>query len=324
MAHREDLHMQRSTLALLAAGTLACVISWPAPGVTVLPDFSTAEFDPAQPIDNPYFPMTGGRTYVYRGSDEDGPVDEYFEHTNIGPGPMIAGVHTFIQRDREFEDGLLVEETFDYFAQDTLGNVWYLGEDVTTFEYDEEGNQIGTNTEGAWRAGVNGAEPGFIMPAELTEGFNYFQEHAPADEAMDQGEIFVAFIATLTLEIGTFNNVLQIFETTELEPDEREFKYYAPGVGLILVEEDLDEDLANPELVFALSEIRAVPEPGTAGLLLLGLGLAGGLALAGRRYGDKRLRVSSMRAAHHFGHDAERGWGAVPGRGHVLDPRLQH
>ncbi len=92
------------------------------------------------------------------------------------------------------------------------------------------------------------------MPAELTEGFNYFQEHAPADEAMDQGTIFVAFIDTLTLDIGTFENVLQIFETTELEPDAREFKYYAPGVGLILVEEDLDEELANPELVFELTD----------------------------------------------------------------------
>ncbi len=77
------------------------------------------------------------------------------------------------------------------------------------------------------------------------------------------------------LDIGTFENVLRIFETTELEPDAREFKYYAPGVGLILVEEDLDEDFENPELTFALTQIRSVPEPGTAGLLLLGLVVAG-------------------------------------------------
>jgi hypothetical protein len=229
-------------------------------------------FDPAQPIDNLYFPMTDTRTYVYSGRDEDGPVDERFEHTNTGPGPVIAGVQTFIQQDLEFEDGLLVEKTFDYFAQDTMGNVWYLGEDVTKFEYDEDGNLIGETTEGAWKAGVNGASAGFIMPAEaeLTIGFNYFQEHAPADEAMDQGTIF-AFIDELVLEFGTFHDVLQVFETTELEPDAREFKYYAPGVGLILVEEDLDEDFENPELTFALTQIRSVPEPGTAGLMLLGL-----------------------------------------------------
>ena len=188
-------------------------------------------------------------------------------------------MQTFIQQDREFEDGLLVEETFDYFAQDTLGNVWYLGEDVTKFEYDEDGNLIGETMEGAWKAGVNGAEPGFIMPADLTIGFNYFQEHAEADEALDQGTIF-AFIAVLMLDIGTFENVLQVFETTELEPDAREFKYYAPGVGLILVEEDLDEDFENPELTFALTQIRSVPEPGTAGLLLLGLVVAAALRLS--------------------------------------------
>ena len=75
----------------------------------------------------------------------------------------------------------------------------------------------------------------------------------------------------LTTEFGTFENVLQVFETTELEPDAREFKYYALGVGLILVEEDLDEDFENPELTFALTQIRSVPEPATAALLLLGL-----------------------------------------------------
>jgi hypothetical protein len=315
--------MRRSTLSCLAAGTLACVISWPAVAVTFLPDFSTAVFDPTQPIDNPYFPMTDGRTYVYQGSDEDGLVDERFETTNIGLGPVIAGVQTFVQQDLEFEEGLLVERTFDYFAQDTLGNVWYLGEDVTNFEYDDEGNLIGTNSEGAWRAGEDGALPGFIMPADPDIGFNYFQEHAPADEALDQGTIF-AFIDELVLEFGTFNDVLQVFETTELEPDAREFKYYAPGIGLILVEEDLDEALANPELVFALAEIRAVPEPGTAGLLALCLGLAGALALAGRRHTDDRHRVSSLRAAHHFGHAAERGRSAVARRGDVLHPRLQH
>jgi hypothetical protein len=263
--------MRRSNLLLLAAAALIGIVPRSASAVPVLPDFSSAVFDPAQPIDNPYFPMTDARTYVYRGFEDGDPIDERFEHTNTGPGPVIAGVQSFVQRDREFEDGLLVEETFDYFAQDTLGNVWYLGEDVTKFEYDEDGNLIGTTMEGAWRAGVNGALPGFIMPAELTEGFNYFQEHAPADEALDQGTIFAVFIDTLTLDFGTFENVLQIFETTELEPDAREFKYYAPGVGLILVEEDLDENLENPELVFELTEIRSVPEPGTAGLLLLGL-----------------------------------------------------
>jgi len=268
--------------SLLAATAAAFMVSWPAAAATMPPDFSTAQFDPTQPINNPYFPMTDSRTYVYSGRDADGPVDERFEHTNTGQGLVIAGVQTFIQLDREFEDGLLVEETQDYFAQDTMGNVWYLGEDVKKFEYDEDGTLIGTTMEGAWKAGENGALPGFIMPAELTIGFNYFQEFAEADDALDQGTIF-AFIETLTTEFGTFENVLQVLETTELEPDAREFKYYAPGVGLILVEEDLDEDFENPELTFALTQIRSVPEPGTAGLMLLGLFLGVSAPLVRRR-----------------------------------------
>ncbi len=227
--------------------------------------------------------MTDTRTYVYSGRDEDGPVDERFEHTNTGPGPVIAGVQTSIQQDLEFEDGLLVEKTFDYFAQDTMGNVWYLGEDVTKFEYDEDGNLIGETTEGAWqRRRQRRGRPASSCRRSLTIGFNYFQEHAAADEAMDQGTIF-AFIEMLTTEFGTFENVLQIFETTELEPDAREFKYYAPGVGLILVEEDLDEDFENPELTFALTQIRSVPEPGTAGLMLLGLFVGVSAPLVRRR-----------------------------------------
>ena len=266
----------RPTLpSLLAATAVACIASSPEAAETFLPDFSAAVFDPTQPIDNPYFPMTDTRTYVYSGHDAEGPVDERFEHTNTGPGREILGVQTFIQQDLEFEDGLLVEKTFDFFAQDTLGNVWYLGEDVSKFEYDEDGNLIGETTEGAWEAGKKGAEPGFIMPADLTIGFNYFQEHAEADEALDEGTIFA-----ILPEFGGFENVLQILETTELELDAREFKYYAPGVGLILVEEDLDEDFENPELTFALTQIRSVPEPGTAGLLLLGLVVVAGLRLS--------------------------------------------
>lgn len=202
--------MWHSTPCRLSAGAFAFLMASSAVATPVLPDFSTAVFDPAQPIDNPYFPMTYTSAYVY----EDGPVDESLRAHQ--PRAGVAGVQTFIQRDREFEDGLLVEETLDYFAQGTLGNVWYLGEDVMNFVYHDDGTLVAT-------------------------------------------------------------------------------------------------------------EIRAVPEPATAGLLLLGLGLAGGWLGFGRlRHADDRHRVSSLRAAHHLGHDAERGRRALPGRGHVLDPRLQH
>lgn len=256
-----------SLFALVVTPLLA---AYGAQAVPILPDFSAATFVPSAPVSHPYFPLTDfGTTRAYEGEkEEDGEiVTERFELTNFPDGPTILGVPTTTQRDRAFEGGLLVEETFDYYAQDTNGNVWYFGEDVTNFIYDDDGNLIETNSESAWRAGVNDALPGYIMPADLTVGFNYYQEFAAADEALDSAITF-ALGEIVTLEIGTFSDVLQVLELNELEPDSRGFKYYAPGRGLILEEEGLDEDLMNPEL-----RIEFVPEPGT--WTLLGIGLLG-------------------------------------------------
>jgi hypothetical protein len=263
-------------LPAVVLGLIVLLLADVAAGAPVLPDFDSAAFDPSQPIDNPFFPMPGGATLVYTGSEDGEPIDARFEHTNEGLGPVILGVQTFVQHDREFEDGLLIEDTFDYFAQDADGNVWYFGEDSTAFEYDDEGNLIDTDTSGSWRAGENDALPGFIMPIDLEIGFNYYQEFAEDDEALDQATTY-ARLDSLTVNGITYVDVLQALETTELEPDEFEFKYYASGIGLILAAEDLDENFENPETVFGL-EPRAVPEPVTLGILALGL-----MMLAARR-----------------------------------------
>lgn len=276
-----------SLLALVISSTFS---SGNANSAPILPDFNAATFASGARIDNLYFPLLDGKTRIFVGQkEEDGEiVIERFELTNLGTGPTILGVQTTTRRDRSFEGGLLVEDTFDYFAQDTAGNVWYFGEDVTNYVYDDEGNLIGTNSASSWRAGENfanpsgdPAKPGFIMPAisdALTDGFNYFQEFAADDQALDQAEHFLPLV-DISIGIGTFTNVLRVFETTELDPDAREFKYYAPGVGLVFVEEGLDPTLQNPEITFEL--VRAVPEPAT--LTLLGLGVLGVLASGQRK-----------------------------------------
>ena len=235
-----------------------------------LPNFDLATFQLGAAIDNTYFPLTDNKQRVFQGEVEsDGVLTlEKFEFTTLGAGPTIMGVQTTTRRDRAFKDNVLVEETFDFYAQDTVGNVWYFGEDVTNYRYDDAGNLIGTDSASAWRAGVNGALPGFIMPADLTLGFNYLQESAPADDALDQGTTF-SIEQFISIGFGDYSNVLRVLETSELIPDLREFKYYAPGQGLILVEEGLDAANSNPtgrlELV---SEVRL---PATLSLLLLGL-----------------------------------------------------
>jgi hypothetical protein len=255
-------------ISLACLGGAALLLADVASGTPVLPDLNSAMFDPNQAIDSAYFPVPTGSHLVYTATENGEPIDARFEHTNQGLGPIIHGVQTYAQRDQDFEDGLLIEDTLDYFAQDTDGNVWYFGEDSTVYTYDDEGNVVDTETSG-WRAGVNDALPGFIMPIDQTIGFNYYQEFAQQDEALDNATT-QALLDSLTVDGVTYENVLQVLEANELEPGDLEFKYYAPGVGLILVEEGLDENLSNPETVYSL-QVSAVPEPATLGTLLFGL-----------------------------------------------------
>ena len=288
--------------ALIAAATL----SPSGAHAAFLPDFGAATFIPGDPIDNPWFPMLSPAPRVFVAEALRGhPVDEGFELTNIGAGPTILGVQTQVQFDQAFEDGLLVEETRDYFAQDSVGNVWYFGEDVTNFIYDEDGNLIDTNNESAWRAGVNDALPGFIMPVDQTVGFNYFQEFAAADDALDQATVFATGL-TLTTELGELTNVLQVLETSELDPKARGFKYYAPGLGLVLEEEGLNPNFKHPRLSVGLVGTdgadgaalpltaqavgaEAVPEPAIWAMMIFGFGLVGG-TMRRRHVGSDRAR----------------------------------
>ncbi len=261
----------------LSLAAVLLTVSQVAAAAPLLPYWAVQTFDPGAPIDNPFFPMTDFvNIYVYEAEieDEGEIVTGRSELTNLGPGPMILGVQTQVQRDEEFEDGVILERTFDYYAQDTAGNVWYFGENVTNFEYDDDGILTGTNNDGEWIAGEGDNLPGIIMlAAPQPIAFNYYQEYAPGI-ALDNGTPFSAG-NEVTIDFGTFNDVLQILEGNEVDPDAREFKYYAPGTGLILVEEDLNEMFEDPEVVFELVDIRPIPIPAAAWMFASALGLLG-------------------------------------------------
>ncbi len=246
-----------------------------ASGAPFLPDFNAATFTANSSVsDSPYFPLMPGTVYISEGR-EVGDGQTTLNRTFVTFETMeILGVRTRAVRDTGFVDGLLSEDTRDFFAQDTAGNVWYMGEDTTAFEYDEQGNLIGTSKEGSWQAGVDDALPGFIMQANPAVGDNYFQEFAPNNGALDQATV-ISLDRTISIDLGTFTNVQQILETTQLDPDSREFKYYAPGIGLIFTQEDLDEDLMNPQSVVELVSVEVIPAPAALPLVVVGLGAAG-------------------------------------------------
>jgi hypothetical protein len=230
--------------------------------MATLPDISAAEFQTGAPIDNPFFPLPPGTIFSYGGTKIDEDTGEVaVERNNVFvtfETQEIASATTKVVRNTEYANGVLVEDTIDRYAQDTEGNVWYFGEVTFSFEYDDEGNFVETSTEGSWEAGVDGAQPGHIMPADPGFGAGYFQEFAPGvaeDEA-----IVVGVDQEVTIGLGEFDGVLQTLDTTALEPDMAEYKYYAPGVGQVL-EEALDEEGAV-EFANELLGIRAVGPDG--------------------------------------------------------------
>lgn len=235
----------KPTLLILPLAFAATVANAAEP---ILPKFDPANFDQVAAITNPYFPLALGYVREYSGTllDDDGkPMVERIVLTVIGAGPVLDGVPTVLVRDDAWKDGLHVEEANDYYAQDRDGNVWNMGENVTNFHYDDAGKLTGTDNNGTWRVGVNESRPGFMMPGSPQVGFVYEQEHSPIDKALDAGEI-MALDGTVTGPTGTYTDVVSVFETSSIDPDLAEVKYYAKGVGLIRIEEDVDEARTNP------------------------------------------------------------------------------
>jgi hypothetical protein len=241
-----------AALALVAALLLAgCTGSEPSARPEATPPVPTfqetaegysVEIHPqgfVETIDNPYMPFTPGSSWRLEGMTEDG--REVDTITVTDQTREVMGVTTTVVRDVVKLEGSLVEKTWDWFAQDLRGNVWYFGED--TAEY-EEGKIV--SRSGSWEAGVDGALPGIVMPAEPLVNDTSRQEYYEG-EAEDMGWVVQTGISR-EVPLGSFEGAIRVLEWSPLEPRIVVEKYYAPDVGL-LGEHALSGGLENFELV---------------------------------------------------------------------------
>jgi len=215
--------------ATCAVALSACTAG--APASTSLPRSDDPfVLDPADfttEIDNTYWPMEPGTRWTYRELDSDGAAFTVDVTVTSETKSIANGIEARVVRDTVRQDGEIVEDTFDWYAQDAAGAIWYLGEDTAEFE---DGELVSRG--GSFEAGVDGALPGIAVPADPEPGMEYRQEYA-AGEAEDNGAV-LSVDELVEVPYGRFDGALLTRDTDALEPDVAELKLYAPGVGPVL------------------------------------------------------------------------------------------
>jgi hypothetical protein len=175
-----------------------------------------------------YFILEPGYRLVLEGGDTK------VEITVLEETKTVAGVATRVVEEREWKGGKLYEVARNYFAFCAqTKDVFYFGEDVDFYKNDKISHH-----EGSWLAGEKGNKAGLMMPGTPKVGMKYYQEIAPG-VAMDRAEI-VSLEETCSTPAGTFARCMKVKEGSSLllKAFETEYKYHAPGIGLVR-----DEDL---------------------------------------------------------------------------------
>jgi hypothetical protein len=232
--------LKRTTpIALLAAVGLAIAAHNPAPVTKPYnPDIDPADF--GGPIDNPYLPLTPGTVFTYRGVGDDGKTRELNIVRVTRHQKRIMGIEATVVLDKVWAGGKPEERTFDWYAQDGRGNVWYLGEDSYDFEH---GRWV--RNDGSWTAGVGNGKPGVIMLAHPRRGDRYRQEYSPG-HAVDQAKVLGPG-GPVDTPFRDFSRTLLIREYSNIDK-QYEKKWYARGVGVIQ-EDAITQSKEHSELV---------------------------------------------------------------------------
>jgi hypothetical protein len=205
---------------------LVCLIIALSAAIVIGGEHYEPAIDPANfqsKIDNPYFPLVPGTVRKYE--EKGGGETTENEITVTSDTKEIMGVKCIVVHDVVRQKGAVKEDTFDWYAQDKQGTVWYFGEDTTAYK---AGGRIGH--EGSWEAGVGKARPGIIMPGDPKPGKPYRQEYAP-NRAEDMGQI-VATNESVTVPAGAYTGCVKTKDWSMLESG-NEYKWYAKGVGVV-------------------------------------------------------------------------------------------
>ena len=199
-------------------------------------------------INNQYWPLPAGTTFVYRSIGKNGDCE--VNPVEVLGTEAVDNINTRVIHDNVYEDydcngnvdpaDFLSEETTDWYAQDDFGNVWYFGEATQTHCPPDEDTTCVPSTAGSWKAGENGAEPGIVMLVNPAQGDFYRQEYA--EDAQDMAKVLrLNADVSLTFDnlLGTddYTGCLVTKEWSPLEHGAVEHKYYCPGTGLVLINE---------------------------------------------------------------------------------------
>ena len=173
---------------------------------------------------NAYFILEPGWQLVLEGVEDEDTARLVI--TVLNETKMVGGVETRVVEENESVSGGTVEISRNFFAFcKQTGSIFYFGEEVDMYYQGKI-----TGHSGAWIAEGNN-KAGIIMPGVFLLGSRYYQEIAPGI-AMDRAEI-ISISETYETRAGKFTNCLKTEETSGLNPKEKEFKHYAPGIGLI-------------------------------------------------------------------------------------------
>jgi hypothetical protein len=225
------------------------------PGPKLPTGAEPVSLDPADfsaDITNPYWPMKPGTRWIYRGIEEGESPQDIVTVATTSTKKLANGITARVVRDTARSEGQIVEDTVDWYAQDSAGNVWYMGEQTAEFE-----NGKVASRAGSWEAGKDGAMPGVMIPAQPQVGQRYRQEYKKGD-AEDNGEV-LAMNNLVEVKAGQYRRTLVTMDTSTIEPDVVEFKFYAPNVGPLLAL-DIAGGAAREELV---KIEKAAPQAGT-------------------------------------------------------------